>query len=128
MFISCRLNPKKKKKTRVLSVSQLRQWNGRRHLLVRAAAISDSDGALRSGGSLGGDASSSLLLEEEGRQSGRRQAASSSLPEEEEEEEAPPSVSWRKAFMYTAVATAATAETCTVVRCRLLGCLPDRSE
>lgn len=66
-------------------------------LLVRAAAISDSDGAFRSGGSLGSDAASSLLLEE-GRQSGRRQAASSSLPlpeeeEEEEDTEAPPSVS-----------------------------------
>jgi hypothetical protein len=60
------------------------------------AAISDSDGAFRSGGSLG-DASSLLVLEEEGRQSGRE--ASSSLPLHGEDTEAPPSVSWRKAFM-----------------------------
>ena len=77
-------------------------WNGRlnrRHLLVRVAANSDSDGAFRSGGSLG-DASSLLLLLE-GRQSGRE--ASSSLLLllllQEEDMEAPPSVSWRKAFM-----------------------------
>jgi len=74
----------------------------RRHLLVRRAAISDSDGALRRGGSFG---DSSSLLEDEGMQSGW-EASSSQL-----HEEAPPSVSWRKAFMYTAVTTAATAAT-----------------
>jgi hypothetical protein len=58
-----------------------------------------SDGAFRRGGSLG--ETSSLL--EEGRQSGW--VASSSL------RDAPPSVSWRKALMYTAAATAATADT-----------------
>ena len=46
-------------------------------------------------------------------QSGR-EASSSQL-----HEEAPPSVSWRKAFMYTAVATAATAATCSARRMQL---------
>ena len=82
----------------------------RRHLLVRRAAISDSDGALRRGGSFG---DSSSLLEDEGMQSGW-EASSSQL-----HEEAPPSVSWRKAFMYTAVTTAATAATCSARRMQL---------
>lgn len=70
----------------------------RRHLLVRMDAISDSDGAFRSGGSLG-DASSLLLVLEEGRQSGRDVSSSLPLLPQEEDAEAPPSVSWRKAFM-----------------------------
>jgi len=97
-----------KRSQEAIRSSDSRRLN-RRHLLVRRAAISDSDGALRRGGSFGD--SSSLL--EEGMQSGR-EASSSQL-----HEEAPPSVSWRKAFMYTAVATAATAATCSARRMQL---------
>lgn len=101
------------------SATNLAQIN-KRHLLVRRPAISDIDGAFRSGGSLGDD--SSLL--EEGRQSGREASSSSQL----HEEAAPPSVSWRKAFMYTAVTTAANAETCSEEFSDLTLCLPDAED
>lgn len=105
------------------SHQELKQWKAqinKRHLLVRRPAISDIDGAFRSGGSLGDD--SSLL--EEGRQSGREASSSSQL----HEEAAPPSVSWRKAFMYTAVTTAANAETCSEEFSDLTLCLPDAED